>query len=185
MFFKRLFKKRQPPTSRSKADDELWFERIEPLSIHRKRVLYCLSANNRKLSCYFDPPPGTPVADAMRGYLEHLFTEADKAGYTGYILLIPAAGLITFGRLDMAEFVISHLPPEPIRTDHGAGKCLVLPYAIVSVFLPVPHDLRRPGSLNDVDWVAGTPEGKAVQHWFAFNKNRLVWDTRAERFILS
>ena len=104
MFFHRLFKKRR--ASRAKTDSELWFERIEPLNFHRKQVLFCLMADNRKLACYFDPPPGTPVAEAMRAYLERLFAEAGKAGDTGYILLTSAAGLITFGRLDMAEFVI-------------------------------------------------------------------------------
>ena len=183
MVFNKLFRKRRPPSP--KSEEELWFERMEPLSFHRKRVLDCMFAWDRRKTTYFNPPPETPLAGAMRDYLERLFAKGEKAGYAGYALLIPAAGLITFGRLDMAEFVLSHSPKEPIRLDHGAGWCVALPYVIVAAFLPVPYDLRRPGSKNTVDWVAGSPEGIAVQDWFASNKHRLIWNADAERFILS
>jgi hypothetical protein len=144
MFFDWIFRRRQPPPE-PKTDYELWLERMEPLGFHRNGVLYCLDAGNPNPRfgplTYFNPPPGTSLAEALQDHLEHLFVEAAKYKGPGAISaqLIPAAGLLTFGRLDMAEFIISNLPFERIVTDHGAGKFFTLPYAIAGVLLPMPE----------------------------------------------
>lgn len=183
MIFGWIFKRRPSTGDNSKEELKVWGERMSSLGYHRLNVLYCLSAHSPKSSCYFNPPPDVPVYDALRDHLERLFIHFSSGGPEG--VLIFAAGLATYGRLDMAEFIISNLRCEPFFTDHYAGKCVVLPYAIASALLPLPEKLRRMASYFAVEWAAGTPEAAALQTWFAANRDRLVWDAKAEQFTLS
>jgi hypothetical protein len=185
--FGRIFKRPPPPRDRAREELDDWTKRMRSLGYHRLCVLWCINARNPKSPCYFNPPLDAPVYDAMREYLEHLFTRFSsgrEATGDKTVLLIIAAGLMTYGRLDMAEFIISHLPSERFVTDHFAGRCVVLPYVIAGALLPLPEELGRMVSWYEVNWVAGIPQADALQAWFAAHRDGLVWDNTAERFVL-
>jgi hypothetical protein len=185
MIFGWIFRRQPPQRDEAREILEAWTNRVEPLGYRRRCVLACLSAQNPKKPCYFNPPPDAPLHDALRDHLERLFVRfSSEEVARPYDVLIFAAGLMTYGRLDMAEFIISNLLSKPFFTDHGAGRCVTLPYAFASALLPLPADLRNLASIHAVEWVAGTPAGNAVQDWFAANKHRLVWDAASERFVL-
>jgi hypothetical protein len=123
---------------------------------------------------YFNPPAAARLPEALRDHLESLLArfaaDADSR-------LIFAAGLMTFGRLDMAEAVIQELPARPVVLDHGAGWCRMLPYRVAAVLLPLPERLRDPS-----EWVEGSPQAEALRSWFSRSRDRLQWDPVAERF---
>jgi hypothetical protein len=165
----------QPGGSRPASDFDAYWQRLRPLGELRCRVLACMSAHNPRVPAYFDPPATRPLHDALRNHLQQLYSRYESDSVAR---LFPAAGLLTFGQLEMAEVVLQSLPAEAVRLDHGAGWCRLLPYRVVADLLPLPEELRDP-----VQWVEGTPQAEALRSWFARQRDRLRWDPDAERFI--
>src|SRR5262245_57819154 len=110
------------------GDARDYWERLRPLGELRCRVLACLMADNPRLPTHVDPPAGAPLADALQAHLTKLFADS---GDDAAVRRIVAAGLLTFGRLDMAGVILRELPAAPVVTDHGAGWCALLPYRVV------------------------------------------------------
>jgi hypothetical protein len=134
---------------------------MRPLGWQRLFVLWCLNADNPKFPAYFNPEQGTPLYGALRDHLERLFHHSVPSASDEYDsgLQILAAGLMTYGRLDMAEYIIFHLPSERIVTDHSAGRCAVFPYIVLKSILPLPEGASRFASWQSAEWVAGTIQG--------------------------
>jgi hypothetical protein len=156
-------------------DAQAYWERLRPLGELRCRVLACLMADNPRLPTHFDPPADAPLAEAL---LEHLSKLLDAFADDTPTRRLLAAGLLTYGRLDMAEVILSELPAAPVVTDHGAGWCALLPSGVVSELLPLPealHDPRR--------WVEGSTAAADLRTWFEQHRGRLQWDAAAERFV--
>ncbi|HTS27322.1 MAG TPA: hypothetical protein VMH81_15705 [Bryobacteraceae bacterium] len=155
------------------ANASFW-SRMRPLGGMRCRVLSCLGADNPKLASFFDPPPGSALEEELRSYLERLHeAEEDPT-----VRRIAAAGLLTLGELRYADEIIRGLPQTPIRLDHGAGWCPLLPYSLAAELLPLPEALT-----NAKTWIAGTAIEADLMRWFEAHRERLVWDPAAERFV--
>ena len=89
-----------------------------------------------------------------------------------------AAGLLTFGRLDMADVILENLPFDEYYTDHGAGKCFLIPMNIMAIYLRIPR------SICPTSPSGGRMDRQAVIAWLAERRSRLVWSADAERFVL-
>jgi hypothetical protein len=135
-------------------------------------------SDNPRLPQYFDPPEGANLNVAFREHLELLWDrwlpEATGPQFTG--MAVVAVGLLSYGRLEMVDYILGQLPPEPIQ----GGYCNSLAVRFTKVLLPLPDELRECGT-----WVTGSPEAESVRRWFAEHRPRLVWDPSAERFQLS
>jgi len=160
------------------SDADRYFARMQPLGWYRGQVLACTLSDNPWLPNYFDPPEGADLNAAFREHLERLWArwlpEATGPQFNG--MAVVAAGLLSYGRLEMADYILGQLPPQPVR----GGYCNSLAVRLAKVLLPLPAELRECGT-----WVEGSPEAEAVRRWLAEHRSRLVWDPSAERFRFS
>lgn len=92
-------------------------------------------------------------------------------------LAIVAAGLLTYGRLDMAGYILANLPPHRMEMDTFAGSGNVLAFRIAASLLPLPERLR-----SYMEWYDGSPVGDEVRQWFATHRLRLAWDAERQQF---
>lgn len=172
----KVFRKRGRMENRPKKHDpQTYWERMHPLGDLRCRILACMFADNPKVPAYFNPATDVPLKVALQQHLHRLLSEF---GSDTESRLIFAAGLLTFGRLTMADVILQQLPDERIVLDHGAGWCRVLPYRVVATLLPVPEELSDPAQ-----WIEGTPQAHALRSWFAGHKGHWRWDDTTERFV--
>jgi hypothetical protein len=149
-----------------------YWDGIRGLGEVRCRILMCIGGENPGTPAYFNPPVGSSVSAAFHEHLLRLWRDAD-------LLSAPllAAGLVTYGRREAAEYLITHLPKERIRLDQGAGWCAAYPFQVLAMTLPVPEELSDPSR-----WTLGDPEGEKLMEWFAGNGERLQWDPDRSRF---
>jgi len=164
---------------RTNPEEQYW-ERMKPLGRWRCCVLDCLFASIPTFPHYFNPPSNSNLHQACLEYFESRFSEAIQDSNTekdvGVAIL--AAGLFTFGRLDMAEVLLDNMVSK-YKTDHGAGRCVLLPMAILKDLLPLP---------NDICWVSLYYEGEidieAARSWLHKYRKRLRWDPDRGKFQL-
>src|SRR4051812_11883777 len=104
------------PTPRPGGTAQDYWARVRSLGELRCRVLACMSADNPRVPAYFDPATPGRLQDALLGHLETIYSASATEPVTR---LITAAGLLTLGRLEAAEAILSHLPPERLTLDHG------------------------------------------------------------------
>lgn len=90
-------------------------------------------------------------------------------------MAVVAAGLLSYGRLDMAKYILDHLPDHLVRN----GYCNLIARRIVAAVLPLPEELR-----GWVQWIAGSPEAEAVRSWFARHRALLRWEPSSGKFVL-
>jgi hypothetical protein len=140
----------------------------------RCRVLACMFADNPRTLTHFDPPRSADLGEALRTHLQKWFSATEVSDDARLII---AAGLLTFGSLEAAGFILERLPTEQVTLDHGAGWCSLLPYEAAAALLPIPQAIR-----NSRKWVEGTPEAQELRRWFAANRSLLAWDPAREVF---
>jgi hypothetical protein len=171
--FSWLFPKPPAPT-----EADLYFKRMDAaLGYFRGQVLACTMSDKPGLPQYFNPPEGTDLKAAFREHLEGLWArwlpEATGPQFNG--MAVVAAGLLTYGRLDMAAYILDHLPDHFVME----GFCNRTARYVVAVVLPLPAEL-----CGWPQWIAGSPEAEAVQSWFAANRALLRWEPLSGKFVL-
>ena len=87
-----------------------------------------------------------------------------------------AAGLLTYGDVEMVNVILNNVPPELSR-EKATGYCIAAPANILSRALPLPEALKPKGVHSALDW-------DRVREWFDLNKRNLEWDAAEERFRL-
>ena len=160
------------------TEAELYFQRMDQaLGYFRGQVLACTMSDQPGHPHYFNPPEGADLKSAFREHLEGLWARLlpEATGPQFNYMAVVAAGLLTYGRLDMVEYILDHLP------DHFVieGFCNRTSRYILAVYLPWPAELG-----GWVQWIAGSPEAEAVRSWFAANRDRLQWDPPTGKFVL-
>lgn len=143
------------------------------LSYQRERALSCVSMRDR-----FELGSGDDIHTAFHAYAKRV---ADKWGHLNDPLsvgLIATLALLS-GSIDAAERILDTLPNEPIKTDHGAGYCLVLPFESLCAVLPLPDNLR------DIrNWTRGSAIEQDLRAWLADHRSQLMWDDKTETYRL-
>lgn len=87
-----------------------------------------------------------------------------------------AAGLLTFGHLDMVDVILDNVPPG-LSHQVATGYCVAAPANILSRVLPLPEALKPDGLHSVLDW-------ERVREWFELNRRYLEWDAASEQFRL-
>lgn len=167
--------------TKRRADERFW-EEVKSLCEFRWRVLVCVGDCDPTLRERFNPAEPATLAHSLRQYLESVWArELPRAGgepqFNG--LAVVAAGLLTYGRLEMADYIAANVPPQRIKLDNGAGWCNVIAFRITAHMLPLPEHLRR-----YLEWYEGSPATREVLAWLAANRDRLRWDSTSERMGL-
>jgi hypothetical protein len=174
---------RSPPPPKSPEEEarERYWRRMEALGRFRCCALACLHPGNPQR--HFNPPEGTELAGALREHLERLWQRwlPQATGPQFNSTAVIAAGFLTYGQLEMADYILANLPPRPIAVELGWGYCNLLAVQVLGALLPLPSELRW----GYAAWVEGTSEAQAVREWFQANRARLTWDAEQRRFVLS
>ena len=128
------------------------------------------------------PPEDANLDEVVLRHLEGIWQrELPRAtGPQFNHLAVVAAGLLTFGRLEMADYVLENLPPHRIEMDMFAGWGNVFAFRVTAAVIPVPEPLR-----DHMHWFEGSDTAKAVRAWFAQNRDRLEWNATERRFELA
>lgn len=177
-------KKLIAPRARPSADDarqrEQYWERLEPLGELRCRVLACMNADTGWN--YFNPPESADLNDELLRFLEGKWEQwlHEARGPQFNATAVVAAGLLTFGRLEMADYIVANLPPERIKLDHGCGWCNAVAPRIAASLLPLPDRLRA-----YMEWYEGSALADEVRSWLAANRSRLRWDATRQKCDLA
>ena len=143
--------------------------RLQPLGLQRLRALDCLGGNMPRAPGYFELADGDDIFAAFRAHVERLSRDWASASDPATVTLLATARLLA-GDLAAAAVILDHLPPQPIKLDHGAGKCLVLPFHALAAVLPWPKDLA-----DTQRWLAGSAEQTALRAWLAEHRDTLRW----------
>ena len=88
---------------------------------------------------------------------------------------IVAAGIMSYGELGMAAYILDHLPDREFRN----GYCLHAARRAFVAIIPVPKALRDWST-----WIEGSPEAEAVRSWFARHQSDLTWQPSSGTFVL-
>ena len=125
---------------------------------------------------YHDPPDSDPDA-AFYSYLEHNYSAAkadlarllaqgapaDEVRSARIWLFVSAAGLLTYGRLDVAEDIVRGIPEGRANMRRLAGS--------IKALMPLPTELDP---LRHPD--------RTLQ-WLLDNRNNLTWDASLQRYV--
>ena len=87
-----------------------------------------------------------------------------------------AAGLLTYGHIEMVDVILNNVPPG-LSHEQATGYCVAAPSNILSRLLPLPETLKPDGVHSVLDW-------DRVREWFEVNRRDLQWDAAKERFYL-
>jgi hypothetical protein len=169
------------PDCEPESEGEIYKKRMQSLGPWRWRVLLCTLSHWRAGSpLYFDPPQDADLHQECLLHFERLY-EMEEARSNppkpNVDMATVAAGLLTFGRLEMAEVVLENMLPE-FWTDHYCGWCNVLPMVIFDRLLPMSKGICR-SSL-----AGGRIDIEAARDWLHANQSLLQWDREQERFVL-
>ena len=145
-------------------------ELLKPLGFQRNRLLSCLGADLPHAPSYFQPDPEADPFASYRRYVEGLSAQWAAASDRATLSLLAAARLL-YGDLTAARLIVDHLPPHTIRTDHGAGICLLAPLYALHSALPLPESLR-----DTSRWLAGSAQQAALRSWIEEHGPKLHWN---------
>jgi len=148
-------------------------------------VLNCMwMVYDPKSSHYFNPSPEADLRLACLDFLETVWkeewarVEATTSSGRDMGLATTAAGLLSYGRLEMADVILDNMLPK-YTTDHGCGWCNLLPMWVFDALLPLPDGICRR------DRFSGEIDIEAARKWLATNRSDLRWDPDKEVFILA
>ncbi len=113
----------------------------------------------RQLLWRYRPDPAEDPDQALRRHLESLTSESDS--FTRFVV---AAGLLSYGQIDLAEDLLDCLP-------EGRGNVRQLSHALVAL-LPAPAHLDP------------LQQPEAFRSWLRENRDRLHWDATLGKFLL-
>ena len=169
------------PPPADDAEQRFWDD-LKPLGEFRWCVLACVGSFDRSLRQHFHPSEPSTLPESLRSYLDAYWAREQPSAtgpqFNG--LAIVAAGLLTFGRLEMADYILANMPPHRIKLDHGCGWCNVLAFRIAAALLPLPDELRA-----YMEWFEGSATADEVRSWYASHRAELRWNDAAERIELS
>lgn len=119
----------------------------------------------------YHAPSGVDPDDYFRYFLEERYREAKtepalpKVDMTStrLDLFVIAAGLLTYGRLDVFEDILDNIPPDRVKIRRLAYSLKIL--------LPLPD------ALDPVE------QSEAVKQWIRENSQHLKWDEEEGRFV--
>ena len=178
VFWRRAGKTPRAPDIYELAD-QFW-QALEPLGPFRQQVISCLYGNALSKPPYrFSVGESETMFEAFRRFVVQRETTArpdlDQVGHS-----ILAAGRLLTGDLAGADRIIDLLPARPHVTDHGAGKCLLMPARVLKSVLPFPDDVGHSDT-----WIAGSPEQATLRRWLAQNQAQLCWAELEGRYFLN
>lgn len=168
------------PSNESDNEISSYVERMRSLGHLRLLILKCINAINPKLPGYFNPSSEADLFQECRRHFKKLYEqEAATANQSGANLgvAIFAAGLLTYGRLEMAEVVLENIQPK-YETDHGCGYCNLAPMLIFCTVLPLPR------KIGYCTFVEGQIDLEAAKTWLHQNQASFQWDAETESFLL-
>lgn len=142
---------------------------MQPLGVNRQRVVACLFGDMASYGHMFDPEGQTSVLEAFREFVLDRQTRWSSSTELFHHAIVAAGRLLT-GDLSGADRIIELLPERAHVTEHGAGKCLLLPSRVLKSVLPLPSDLGNPDS-----WIAGSHEQAVLRTWLEQQRGRLHW----------
>jgi hypothetical protein len=142
---------------------------LEPLGRTRWRILGCLGGDIPSFPQYLALAPGEDVFNAFRAFVRRMVQTSAAIDEQSTRALIGAARLFT-GDIAGADEILDHLPATPVKLDHGAGYCLVVPMEALQMALPLPASLRDKSRL-----VAGSSEQAALRRWLEQHRGQLAW----------
>jgi hypothetical protein len=155
-------------------------KQFAPLGYTRLRIVSCLGGDMPRLPQYLNVEPGQNVFEAFRGFVTRMnqTCAADRDPSTRALL---GAARLLVGELAGADEILDHLPSAPVKLDHGAGYCLVVPTQALKAALPLPDSLRRAPCL-----LAGSSEQAELRGWLEQHKSDLAWEeSRGEYRIVT
>jgi hypothetical protein len=142
---------------------------LQPLGVQRLRTLDCLGGNTKLAPGYFAPAEGVDIFAAFREHVGALSRQWANVSDPASVALLAAARLLT-GEIAAADAIIDHLPAAPIKLDHGAGVCRIVPYQALAAVLPLPRALA-----DTRLWLAGSREQTALRAWLDAHREALRW----------
>lgn len=148
-------------------------EILKPLGFQRNRLLTCLGADLPHSPSYAEPDASADPFAYYRHFVRDLNTQWAAATDRATVVILAAARLLD-GEIGAARVVAVHFPEHPIRTDHGAGICLVAPFYALASALPLPEALRDTSA-----WLAGSPQQTALLAWLDERATSLRWNESA------
>jgi hypothetical protein len=124
-------------------------------------------------------PPGEDVFRAFRAFVQRMIQTSVAIDEQPKRALIGAARLFT-GDIAGADEIVDHLPATPVKLDHGAGYCLVVPTEALQMALPLLASLRDRSRL-----VAWSTEQAALRHWLEQHPSQLAWDEARSQYRIA
>jgi hypothetical protein len=130
---------------------------------------------------HFNPSIDADFNEVFRIHLERFWEERlpEATGNQFNGMANCAAGLLSYGRLEMVDYILDNLPPEKIEMVQGYGYCNLLAFQITIALLPLPEQFR-----DCFQWAKGTQEENRLKEWFRQNRTDLVWNSTSGVFEL-
>ena len=178
IFWRRAVK--APPAPDVHERIHQFWQALEPLGPFRQQVISCLYGTP------MSKPPNRFVVNESETLFEAFRRFVTQREATAQPELVPfeglvlAAGRLLTGDLAGADRIIDLLPETPHVTDHGAGKCLLMPARVLRSVLPLPNTVGDPDR-----WTAASPEQRLLRIWLAQNRAQLNWVESAARYRLA
>lgn len=144
--------------------------RLQPLGHWRLRALDCLGGNTPQTAGYFVPAADITIFAAFRDHAVRLSQQWHAESDPMTVSLLAVARLLC-GEIAAADVILDRLPAQPVRRDHGAGRCLVLPVQALAAVLPLPPELA-----DSSRWLAGSPAQADMRAWLNVHRGTLRWD---------
>ena len=154
-------------------DTPWWFGPYRPeipLNRNQQLVLHCWFSFTKDVA-----EVEAAVSD-FPSYLRQQLDDALERPGSALSRQLLAAGLLTYGYIEMVDVILSNVPPW-LPQERATGYCVAAPANILSRLLPIPDALKTDGVHSLLDWVH-------VREWFESNRRELEWDAANERFRL-
>lgn len=145
-------------------------QQLARLGTTRLRIVSCLGGDLPGLPQHLTLDAGEDAYEAFRRFVARMIETCAAERQPSTRALIGAARLLV-GDLDGAEEILEHLPPAPVKLDHGAGYCLTLPVHALQAALPLPDSLRWAPNV-----LAASSEQAELRAWLERHEGSLVWD---------
>ena len=116
-----------------------------------------------------EAPADVEPLTSFRAYVQGLGDRWGSLTDPTSVSLLAAARLLT-GDIAAAHDIIEHLPPKPVKLDHGAEQCLVAAPQVLRATLPLPAGLA-----DSTRWLAGSEEHARLKAWLADHERALQW----------
>jgi len=119
------------------------------------------------------PPPGVDPDEHFRRLVDHTFTEARRGlesasekerANARVAVYVAGLALLTYGRLDVLPYLLTHVPPAPSPLRSLASS--------ISALVPLPR------------WLSPRTDSAAVLAWLEAHWETLRWSEDEGRFVI-